>query len=71
MFIPYLRGGGDGSLFFWGVQVQGPDLTLDFTVESGFPELLVGPNGMVLYAGVGKLVHSSSQSLQDKTEQRS
>lgn len=63
--MSYLWLGSDAA-FLWGVQIKGSDLTLDLAVESGFPELLVGPDGMILNAGVGKLVHPSSQFLKDK-----
>lgn len=58
----------DGHRLLWGVKIKGSDLTLDLAVKSGFPELLVGPDGVVLNAGVRKLVDSRSQFLQDKTQ---
>lgn len=57
---------GSDAPFLWSVQIKGSDLTLDLAIESGFPELLVGPDGMILNAGVGKLVHPGSQFLKDK-----
>lgn len=67
IFCSYLWSGSDAPFLPWGVKIKGSDLTLDLAVESGFPELLVGPDGMVLNAGVGKLVHPCNQFLQDKT----
>lgn len=62
----YLYPGSKSHFLLWSVQIEGSDLTLDFTVECGFPKLLVGPDGMVLNAGVGKLVDPWSQFLNDK-----
>lgn len=63
IFVSYPYPGSEGHFLLWSVQIQGSDLTLDFAVECGFPELLVGPDGMVLNAGVGKLVDPWSQFL--------
>lgn len=63
MHVFYHDPEGGSSFFLRSVKIKRSDLALDFTIESTFPELLVGPDRMVLYAGVGKLVHSSSKSL--------
>lgn len=67
IFVSYPQPGGEGNLLLWSVQIKGSDLTLDLAVERGFPELLVGPDGMVLNARVGKLVYARGQFLQHKT----
>lgn len=67
-FSSYLQPDSEAHLLLWGVKIKGSDLTLDLAVESGFPELLVGPDGMVLNASVSKLVDSRTQFLQDKTQ---
>lgn len=66
--LSYLEPGSDTNFLLWGVQIKGSDLALHLAVESGFPELLVGPDGMVLNASVGKLVHTCSQFLEDETQ---
>lgn len=63
MLVFYHDPEGGSTCFLRSVKIKSSDLALDFTIEGTFPELLVGPDRMVLYAGVGKLVHSSSQSL--------
>ena len=47
-----------------GCKIQSSDLALDLAVERGLPKLLIGPDGMVLNTGVGKLVHTRGQFLQ-------
>lgn len=59
----YLDFGSDEMFVLRGSKVQRSDLALDLWVEGGFPKLLIGPDGMVLNAGVGELVHSRSQFL--------
>lgn len=59
----YLDLGSDELFFLRGGEVKRSDLVLHLRVEGGLPELLTGPDGMVLYAGVGELVHASCQFL--------
>lgn len=59
----YLDLGSDELLVLRGSEVKRSDLVLHLRVEGGLPELLIGPDGMVLYAGVGELIHPSCQFL--------
>lgn len=67
-FSTYPQPESNAYFVLGGVKIKGSDLTLHLAVKSGFPELLVCPDRMVLNAGVRKLVDSRSQFLQDKTQ---
>lgn len=45
-----------------------PDALLYILVEGCLPELLVGPHSMLLYTGIGELVHVRTQLLLAKSK---
>lgn len=64
----YLEFGCNEMLLLWSVKIQVSDLVLHLGVEGGLPELLTGPDGVILHARVGILVHARGQFLQESNE---